>query len=900
MVRAKYVFFVLGICGMILVAAGGGADPQRLPSQADQPPPAQVASTQIGYDIRGPVALVGTSPDLRGYVSSKENQAGWYLIQQAFTQMAPRIVNDGDTIVCLGCEPESRAAEAFYSAYSGSALSLYGIQPMIVEPGDVADFLMDYGYPSIEDTALIYVPSDSRTIDGGLTDYDACAMSEYSASIGYFLQGGGGLFANDHGGAECGWYWLLDVLPGSMMVYPECDAQWLTLTPQGALAFPGVNDGLLSITTPVGTTFGGNLFPLSVLANEVCIPNAETGGYVSPQVIIGNLGAPPGSCSSDGQCDDGNPCTVDICDFPIDAAGLGSCIHIPLENCCTSDENCDDGDPCTRDVCDGHCYHFPIDSDGDGVSDCADNCPADANSDQRDADSDGVGDLCDNCPVDANSDQLDSDGDKRGDACDSCPNDFDPDGGDVDSDGVGDVCDNCPFDANSDQADFDWDKFGDACDNCPDTYNPDQANHYGSPAGDACDDTDDDGVVDADDNCPLTYNPDQADRYGSPAGDACDDTDYDKMVDALDNCPLASNYDQADADSDGIGDVCDNCPADANSDQSDYDNDKRGDVCDNCPDIFNPEQIDGDSDGVGDECDLCFDTDGDGYGDPFHDHQECPPDLCPDDPAKQHPGACGCGVPDTDGNGDGVPDCFAIDLCPDDPAKTNPGVCGCGVSDVDSDSDGLPDCRDGCPSDPAKSSPGACGCGVPDTDANGDGVPDCFAIDLCPNDPAKTNPGACGCGVSDADANHDGVPDCYTIDLCPNDPAKRTPGVCGCGVPDTDSDGDTVPDCYDAAPGQNDLADSDADGLRDLVDNCPHVANPDQADANGDGLGDACTPVQPAPNPFPGVGQISDPEYQRALLLNILRAALCGIGFGGAGLVTLAGIAGLKWRHRRR
>jgi Tol biopolymer transport system component len=36
--------------------------------------------------------------------------------------------------------------------------------------------------------------------------------------------------------------------------------------------------------------------------------------------------------------------------------------------------------------------------------------------------------------------------------------------------------------------------------------------------------------------------------------------------------------------------------------------------------------------------------------------------------------------------------------------------------------------------------------------------------------------------------------------------------------------------------------DSDGDGVRDLLDNCPFVANPDQADSDGNGVGDACEP----------------------------------------------------------
>jgi len=70
-----------------------------------------------------------------------------------------------------------------------------------------------------------------------------------------------------------------------------------------------------------------------------------------------------------------------------------------------------------------------------------------------------------------------------------------------------------------------------------------------------------------------------------------------------------------------------------------------------------------------------------------------PSDLCPDDPLKEDPGVCGCGIPDEDNNGDGFFDCVgSLDLCPDDDNKILPGICGCGVEEVDLDSDGLPDC----------------------------------------------------------------------------------------------------------------------------------------------------------------------------------------------------------------
>jgi hypothetical protein len=71
-----------------------------------------------------------------------------------------------------------------------------------------------------------------------------------------------------------------------------------------------------------------------------------------------------------------------------------------------------------------------IDSDGDGVCDAVDNCPAKPNPDQKDTDKDGVGDVCDNCPTVPNRDQKDSNGNGVGDVCEAtCDVDND---GDVD------------------------------------------------------------------------------------------------------------------------------------------------------------------------------------------------------------------------------------------------------------------------------------------------------------------------------------------------------------------------------------------------------------------------------------------------------------------------------------
>jgi hypothetical protein len=68
---------------------------------------------------------------------------------------------------------------------------------------------------------------------------------------------------------------------------------------------------------------------------------------------------------------------------------------------------------------------------------------------------------------------------------------------------------------------------------------------------------------------------------------------------------------------------------------------------------------------------------------------------------------------------------------------------------------------------------------------------------------------------------------------------------CGGGIDqllaDTPAD-DATPrsGCEEASPVVGSEADSDADGVPDSRDNCPHNANPDQADADRDGVGDAC------------------------------------------------------------
>lgn len=82
----------------------------------------------------------------------------------------------------------------------------------------------------------------------------------------------------------------------------------------------------------------------------------------------------------------------------------------------------------------------PVDSDGDGVADNADNCPAQSNADQADNDNDGIGNVCDSTPDGV----ADSDGDGIADDNDNCPNSANANQADNDGDGIGNVCDSTP------------------------------------------------------------------------------------------------------------------------------------------------------------------------------------------------------------------------------------------------------------------------------------------------------------------------------------------------------------------------------------------------------------------------------------------------------------------------
>lgn len=127
-------------------------------------------------------------------------------------------------------------------------------------------------------------------------------------------------------------------------------------------------------------------------------------------------------------------------------------------------------------------------------------------------------------------------------------------------------------------------------------------------------------------------------------------------------------------------------------------------------------------------------------------------------------------------------------------------------------------------------------CGIPDNE------PSCIPF----------RPGEYDGTPTGGDADGDGIPD--SLDNCPalfNPVRPVDNGVQG------DADGDAVGDLCDPCPLDADTTDCttfdpddrDADGIPNVLDNCPAAANPDQEDSDDDGKGDACDPCPFKYNP---------------------------------------------------
>ncbi len=477
-----------------------------------------------------------------------------------------------------------------------------------------------------------------------------------------------------------------------------------------------------------------------------------------------------------------------------------------------------------------------------------------------DSDGDGVLDNADNCPAVANPDQLNTDGDAPGDACDD----------DDDDDGIPDAYEDAYGMDSKDPDDIYLDNDGDGFSN-QEEYNA------GSAANDA---TSSVGLLSLSaasysvyEGGSLTITVTRSGGTVGVVGIGCatsggtasgGGTDYYDIEDYLEwsdgeggskSCAPIATVDDGlgdpdetffvdlyspylahlgsptsatvtikefiDSDGDTIGDDVDNCPALANSEQLDTDGDSIGDACDSDDD--NDGVLDGD-DAFQLDASEWLDTDGDGTGNNA----------------------------DTDDDNDGVldgDDAFQLD------ASEWLDTDGDGIgnnADTDDDDDGVLDGEDAFPLDATESiDTDSDGTGDnADSDDDGDGVAD--GSDAFPLD-ASESVDTDGDGIgnnADSDDDGDGVAD--GSDAFPLD-ATESVDTDGDGTgdnADNDDDGDGVADSSDAFPldasesvdtdgdgiGNNADTDDDADGVGDSLDQFP-LDGSEQYDTDGDGIG---------------------------------------------------------------
>ena len=130
-------------------------------------------------------------------------------------------VTSGNTIaVCIGCNGIP-ASSSFTDAFNDSNLSLLQGGTWTTEilidptgPRGIHEFFQNTGDVNIQDTGIIYLPSDEHQVSGGITQDQLDVINNYRFVLRDFVKvDGGGLFTHAQDGLTNKYLWLEALVP---------------------------------------------------------------------------------------------------------------------------------------------------------------------------------------------------------------------------------------------------------------------------------------------------------------------------------------------------------------------------------------------------------------------------------------------------------------------------------------------------------------------------------------------------------------------------------------------------------------------------------------------------------------------------------------------------------------
>lgn len=248
---------------------------------------AAVALLGMGAGSRLEAALIidGTDANDHGSVSGGVNHGGWEYMQRALENLgASNAPSVAKVLTVLGTGSGTQARNAISSAFGLS--SLVGQGWTIEYATGAAAITTRLNGLGTANSGILYLPTHLLT-SGDLTVAEMQAINAGAAQLDAFTLAGGSLFAMGQTGTY-GFGWLNTLLPGVTVTDLGGGgiSSNITLTPEGAAAFPGLTNADLAGADPWHLYFSGNYGP-----NLKVLGTAPYNG--NPRDVI--LGADAGS-----------------------------------------------------------------------------------------------------------------------------------------------------------------------------------------------------------------------------------------------------------------------------------------------------------------------------------------------------------------------------------------------------------------------------------------------------------------------------------------------------------------------------------------------------------------------------------------------------------------------------